>query len=132
MAQFAPFGEERLNELDESGKTSNDQFMRADFCPVLASTNIVEIFSHCDVVGQVICSGLGVFSIVAWAVMFGKRHELVGLRRLNLSFERRLGDERSVPAATSKGRFMIHARFGVCSQKRPLMPPTRPVCATPP
>ena len=96
MGQFAPFGEERLNELDEPGKTSNDKAMPADFCPVLASTNIFEIFSHCDVVGQVICSGLAVFSIVAWAVMFGKRHELVGLRSLNRSFERRLRDERNL------------------------------------
>lgn len=70
--------------------------MSVNFAPFAAFTNIIEIFEHCDVVGQVICSGLAVFSIVAWAVMFGKRNELNSLRRLNHSFERHLRDQRSV------------------------------------
>jgi len=44
----------------------------------------------------VICCGLAVFSIVAWAVMFGKRSELNALRRLNHTFELHLRNEKSV------------------------------------
>jgi biopolymer transport protein TolQ len=70
--------------------------MPVNFAPFLASTNVIEIFEHCDIVGQVICSGLALFSIVAWAVMFGKRNELNSLRRLNHLFERHLRDQRSL------------------------------------
>jgi biopolymer transport protein TolQ len=56
----------------------------------------VEVFEHCDPVGQTIVCGLAIFSIIAWAVMFGKRNELVTLRRLNLSFERHLRDQKSM------------------------------------
>jgi biopolymer transport protein TolQ len=66
------------------------------FVPVLASTNIIEVFEHCDPVGQVITGGLAVFSIIAWAVMFGKRNELNALRRLNHSFERHLRDQKNL------------------------------------
>jgi len=96
LAEIAAFGEERLNQLDEPCKTSNDRFMPVKLAPLLASTNIFEIFSHCDLVGQVICCGLAVFSIVAWAVMFGKRSELNALRRLNHTFELHLRNEKSV------------------------------------
>jgi biopolymer transport protein TolQ len=44
----------------------------------------------------VITSGLAVFSIIAWAVMFGKRHELKTLRRLNLSFDRHLREQKDL------------------------------------
>ena len=64
--------------------------------PLLAFTNPISIFLRCDPVGQVITSGLGVFSIIAWAVMIGKRNDLVALRQLNLSFDRRLRIERRV------------------------------------
>jgi len=70
--------------------------MPVNFAPILAATNVIEIFEHCDIVGQVICSGLALFSIVAWAVMFGKRNELNSLRRLNHLFERHLRDQRSL------------------------------------
>ena len=70
--------------------------MPVNFAPFLAATNVIEIFEHCDIVGQVICSGLALFSIVAWAVMFGKRNELNSLRRLNHLFERHLRDQRSL------------------------------------
>jgi len=70
--------------------------MSAHLVGPLASTNVFEIFQHCDIVGQVICSGLAVFSIVAWAVMFGKRSELNALRRLNHTFERHLRNERNL------------------------------------
>ncbi|HXN35672.1 MAG TPA: MotA/TolQ/ExbB proton channel family protein [Opitutaceae bacterium] len=68
--------------------------MSAPLAPVLAFANIVEVFEHCDPVGQMITGGLAVFSIIAWAVMFGKRNELAALRRLNLSFERHLRDQK--------------------------------------
>ena len=66
------------------------------FVPVLAMTNLITVFLRCDPIGQVICCGLGVFSIIAWAVMIGKRNELTALRRLNHSFDQRLRDERRV------------------------------------
>jgi len=66
------------------------------FTPLLAATNIIDVFEHCDVVGQVITSLLAVFSIFAWAVMFGKRSELNTLRRLNRSFERHLRDQKTI------------------------------------
>jgi biopolymer transport protein TolQ len=64
--------------------------------PVLATTNIITVFLNCDFVGQVICVGLGVFSIVAWSIMLGKHYELKRLRELNLRFERQLRNERSL------------------------------------
>jgi biopolymer transport protein TolQ len=70
--------------------------MSVNFVPVLASTNIIEVFEHCDPVGQVITGGLAIFSIVAWAVMFGKRNELNTLRRLNHAFERHLRDQKNL------------------------------------
>jgi biopolymer transport protein TolQ len=70
--------------------------MPVHFVPLFAFTNVVEVFEHCDPVGQTIVCGLAIFSIIAWAVMFGKRNELVTLRRLNLSFERHLRDQKSM------------------------------------
>jgi biopolymer transport protein TolQ len=70
--------------------------MSVHFVPVLAAANLIDVFEHCDIVGQVITSGLAVFSIIAWAVMFGKRHELLVLRRMNHSFERHLRDEKNL------------------------------------
>ena len=70
--------------------------MPAHLVPVLAFANIVEVFEHCDPVGQMITGFLAVFSVIAWAVMFGKRNELAALRRLNLSFERHLRDQKSM------------------------------------
>ena len=62
----------------------------------LAATNIWEVFLRCDIVGQVITVGLALFSVIAWAVMIGKRNDLVELRRLNHMFEQRLRDERTL------------------------------------
>jgi biopolymer transport protein TolQ len=64
--------------------------------PIFAFANIIEVFEHCDPVGQMITGGLAVFSVIAWAVMFGKRNELIALRRLNLSFERHLRDQKNM------------------------------------
>ena len=63
---------------------------------LLAFTNPITIFLRCDPVGQIITSGLGLFSIIAWAVMIGKRSDLTQLRRLNHAFDRRLREERRV------------------------------------
>ena len=64
--------------------------------PLLASVNVIQVFSTTDLVGQVITVGLGIFSIIAWTVMFGKFSELKRLRLLNLTFEQRLRDERTL------------------------------------
>jgi biopolymer transport protein TolQ len=66
------------------------------FAPVLALTNPITVFLRCDLVDQTIILGLGVFSIIAWAVMIGKRSELGSLRRLNHAFDQRLRDERNL------------------------------------
>ncbi len=60
--------------------------------PVLA-TNIIEIFERCGTIDKVIVLGLGVFSLIAWTVMFGKHFELKRLRVLNYSFEAHLRDQ---------------------------------------
>ncbi len=64
--------------------------------PILASVNLIKIFTTTDFVGQTITVGLMLFSIVAWTVMFGKFSELKRLRELNLAFEQRLRDERTL------------------------------------
>ncbi len=63
--------------------------------PLLAF-NVWEIFLLSDLVGQIITVALAIGSIVAWAVMLGKRNDLRELRRLNLAFEQRLREERTV------------------------------------
>jgi len=66
------------------------------FPPVLATTNIIDVFTRCDPVGQVICGGLAIVSIFAWSVMIGKHFELKRLRQLNHAFESHLQDQRAV------------------------------------
>lgn len=63
--------------------------------PFLAA-NVWEIFLQSDLVGQLLTVALGIASIAAWAVMIGKRNDLRELRRLNISFEQRLREERTV------------------------------------
>jgi biopolymer transport protein TolQ len=62
----------------------------------LATTNIIDVFSRCDPVGQVITGGLALFSVIAWAVMIGKWNDLNNLRRLNYAFESHLRDQKTV------------------------------------
>jgi biopolymer transport protein TolQ len=62
----------------------------------LASANLLKIFSDTDIFGQILTVGLGIFSLVAWTVMFGKYNELKRLRDLNLAFEQRLREERTL------------------------------------
>ncbi len=64
--------------------------------PVLATTNIIDVFARCDVVGQIITGGLAVVSIFAWSVMIGKHFELKRLREMNHRFESHLHDQRSL------------------------------------
>jgi biopolymer transport protein TolQ len=63
--------------------------------PFLAA-NIIEIFERCGTIDKVIVLGLGVCSLVAWTVMFGKHYELKRLRVLNHSFEMHLRDQRAL------------------------------------
>lgn len=63
---------------------------------LFALVNPVTIFLNCDPFGQTIVCILGVFSIVAWAIMLGKRTDLRRLGRLNRAFERQLRDQRRV------------------------------------
>jgi biopolymer transport protein TolQ len=64
--------------------------------PPIATVNLVDIFLRCDLAGQILTVGLGIFSMIAWAVMLGKRNELRQMRALNLAFEQRLRDERTL------------------------------------
>ena len=63
--------------------------------PFLAA-NIIEIFERCGTIDKVIVLGLGVCSLLAWTVMFGKHYELKRLRVLNQSFEMHLRDQRAL------------------------------------
>lgn len=64
--------------------------------PIFAATNLVESFLLSDIVGKGITIGLAVFSLIAWTIMIGKHFELKKLRELNLAFEFRLRDERTL------------------------------------
>jgi biopolymer transport protein TolQ len=65
------------------------------FAPIFA-TNIIDVFERCDIVDKVIVVGLGLFSLVAWTIMFGKHFELKRLRLLNHSFDAHLRDQRKL------------------------------------
>lgn len=64
--------------------------------PFVASTNLIEIFNRCGTVDKIIVLGLGVFSLLAWTIMFGKYSELKRLRLLNYNFEVYLRDQRTL------------------------------------
>lgn len=78
----------------------------------LATTNIVTVFLNCDPVGQVITVMLLIFSVFAWSVMIGKNGELNKLRKLNLTFERRIRDERKVLDLPESLRSMRNIPYG--------------------
>jgi biopolymer transport protein TolQ len=63
---------------------------------VLATTNPVQLFIRCDPVGQVITTLLGIFSLVAWTIMFGKHMELKSLSRRNHSYEQQLREQKTL------------------------------------
>jgi biopolymer transport protein TolQ len=71
-------------------------FASLSLAPVFATVNLIDVFLNCDPVGQVITGLLGVFSVVTWAVMWGKHRELKDLRRLNFAFEAHLRDQRTL------------------------------------
>ncbi len=64
--------------------------------PFFAALNLIDIFLTSDLVGQLITIGLAVFSLIAWTIMIGKHFELRKLRELNLAFEARLREERTL------------------------------------
>jgi len=64
--------------------------------PLFATTNPIQVFLRCDPAGQVITVLLMVFSLIAWTIMIGKHFELKRLRFLNLSFDERLREEKSL------------------------------------
>lgn len=64
--------------------------------PVLATTNIIDIYLRCGPVDKAIVVGLAIFSLVAWTVMLGKHFELKRLRLLNQSFESHLRDQNTL------------------------------------
>ncbi|MDB6093358.1 MAG: MotA/TolQ/ExbB proton channel [Verrucomicrobia bacterium] len=66
------------------------------FSPLFATANLIDIFVNCDAAGQVITSGLALFSIIAWSIMIGKHFELKRLREMNGQFESHLGDQKSL------------------------------------
>lgn len=70
--------------------------MLASVSPVLATTNIIQVFIDCDPIGQVITVGLAIFSLVAWTIMIGKHNELKKLRRYNEAFEAQLRNQRTL------------------------------------
>ena len=80
--------------------------------PLLATANPIEIFLRCDDVGKTITALLGVFSIIAWALMIGKHNDLTSLQRMNRAFDRRLREERRVldlPESFRKQNAIPHA-----------------------
>ena len=66
------------------------------FSPVLASTNLIEVFINCDPAGQIITVGLAVFSVIAWTIMLQKHYELKRLATYNHAFESHLRDQKSL------------------------------------
>ncbi len=64
--------------------------------PPIFAVNVIQLYSITDTVGQVIVAGLGVVSLVAWTIMFGKFFELRRLRELNLAYERGLREQRAL------------------------------------
>lgn len=66
------------------------------FASLVLGANIIEVFNRCGTVDKTIVIGLGVASLFAWTIMFGKYFELKRLRLLNHSFESHLRDQRTV------------------------------------
>ncbi len=79
---------------------------------LIFAANIVEIFERCGTVDKLIVAGLGIASLLAWTVMFGKYFELKRLRLLNHSFESHLRDQRTLldlPESYRKRRSIPYA-----------------------
>ena len=57
---------------------------------------LVTYFLQSNLAGQIIIYALGFFSLLAWTIMFGKTYELRKLRTLNLGFQEKLREQRSI------------------------------------
>ncbi|BET68915.1 protein TolQ [Opitutales bacterium ASA1] len=73
----------------------------ASSLPILAQTTgaepgLVTYFTQSNLAGQIIIFALALFSLVAWTIMFGKTFELRKLRTLNLGFQEKLREQRSI------------------------------------
>ncbi|MGH7997115.1 MAG: MotA/TolQ/ExbB proton channel family protein, partial [Opitutaceae bacterium] len=82
------------------------------FLPILATTDPITVFQRCDLVDRMIVAALGLFSIIAWAIMLGKSADLKNLRRLNGAFDHRLREERrllDLPESVRKQRSIPYA-----------------------
>lgn len=66
--------------------------------------SIIQYFKMSDLVGQIIIVLLMGFSLVAWTVMIGKYLDFSRLRALNINFERKLMDLRSVVRLSLRGQ----------------------------
>lgn len=68
------------------------------------SISIFDYFVKSDLVGQIIIIMLMGFSLVAWTVMIGKYLDFSRMRALNVNFERKLMDLRSVLRLSLRGQ----------------------------
>lgn len=68
------------------------------------SVSVFDYFVKSDLVGQIIIILLMGFSLVAWTVMIGKYLDFSRLRALNVNFERKMMDLRSVLRLSLRGQ----------------------------
>lgn len=68
------------------------------------SVSIFDYFATSDLIGQIIIILLMGLSLVAWTVMIGKYLDFSRLRALNINFERKLMDLRSVVRLSLRGQ----------------------------
>jgi biopolymer transport protein TolQ len=74
------------------------------FAPLLAQASpapsfeggVMSFFTHSNTAEQVIIGALGVASLFAWTIMFGKHFELRRLRLYNLGFQQKLNEQRTL------------------------------------
>jgi biopolymer transport protein TolQ len=68
----------------------------ARFLADASGFNLWATFNHAELAGKIIVVLLLFFSLLAWTVMIGKYLDLSRLRQMNLSFQRRLSEERTL------------------------------------
>jgi hypothetical protein len=57
---------------------------------------LMSFFTHSNTAEQVIIGALGVASLFAWTIMFGKHYELRRLRLYNFGFQQKLNEQRTL------------------------------------